>query len=71
MTQQASFNQWDFAGTWGNANNASLPYLLWQFPGGTPQVVSGVAYKDSGVNALAGGIVNVQVNGTAVGSSNT
>jgi filamentous hemagglutinin family protein len=54
---------------WGNIAGVSYPYLLWQFPGGTPQVVSGIAYNDRGTAPAGGGItVSGLVNGTSLTS---
>jgi len=39
------------------------PYLLWQYPSGTPQAVTGTAYADAGRTVLTGGSVSVFVNG--------
>ena len=53
--------------TWGLVAGKSFPYLQWQFPGGTPQVVTGMAYKDNGVTVINGGLINTMVDGVTVG----
>ncbi|OYU90689.1 MAG: hypothetical protein CFE29_07565 [Bradyrhizobiaceae bacterium PARB1] len=52
---------------WGIVAGKSFPYLQWQFPGGTPQVVTGYAYKDSGVTLLNGGLINAMIDGVTLG----
>jgi trimeric autotransporter adhesin len=54
---------------WGTGPGL-YPYLIWQF-GGTPQVVSGIAYKDAGVTADAGDPISALMNGNALDSALT
>jgi filamentous hemagglutinin family protein len=61
--------------TWGTGANL-YPYLLWQYPTGAPQSISGTAYQDSGVTPLAFGAsgaqtVSLLVSGTNYGSVTT
>ena len=55
---------------WGTGPDL-YPYLLWQYPFGTPQSVSGIAYSDFGITPLVGGQVSVVVVGTPEGSVST
>jgi hypothetical protein len=60
-----------FAATdWGTGPGL-LPYLLWQFPSGTPQAVSGTAYTTGGAQAASGETIQFLVNGTSIGSAVT
>jgi len=65
-----------FAGNeWGQAAGL-FPYFLWQYPTGTPQAISGVAYKDDGETPLAStssgiGYVSLMLNGENLGSIST
>jgi hypothetical protein len=53
-----------FASGWAIVAGTSYPYLSWEFPSGTPQVVSGIVYSDSGVTPVGpGDVVNLLVNG--------
>jgi filamentous hemagglutinin family protein len=52
---------------WGTGPGL-FPYLLWQFPTGTPQVISGTAYSDGGVTLLNGGPVTVIAAGVGQGT---
>jgi hypothetical protein len=55
------------ASAWGIVPGQSYPYLLWQFASGaTPQVVSGIVYKDAGSSAARAGL---SVSGLADGSA--
>ncbi len=57
-----------FSGSvWGIVDGKSFAYLKWQFPNGTPQVVTGYAYKDNGVTLLNGGQINAMVDGITLG----
>ena len=57
---------------WGSIPGVSYPYLLWQFPAGTPQVVSGIAYNDRGTTPTGGGItVSGLINGATLASAQT
>ncbi len=65
--QAALASGWGANG-WAIVNGVSYPYLQWQVPNGTPQVVSGVAFSDRGVTPLVGARINGLVNGSDEGS---
>ena len=56
---------------WAIVPGVSYPYLSWEFPSGTPQVVSGSAYGDRGVTPLAGATVAGLINGSSFTSAQT
>ena len=63
------------ASAWGTGPDL-LPYLLWQYPNGAPQAISGYAYKDDGTTVLAPTVgeptlVSALVNGVSVGPVGT
>jgi filamentous hemagglutinin family protein len=62
-TLQAGLDpNWD-SGVWGILPGVSYPYLQWQSPNGTPQVVSGIV--SNGAKVLSGAGVGLLVEGTA------
>ena len=46
------------------------PYLSWQF-NGTPQAISGIAYRNGGGSVLQGGTVSGLLDGNALGTAST
>ena len=60
-------NGWDLS-VWAIVPGVSYPYLKWQVPAGTPQVVSGILYSDRGLTPVADGHVAGLVNGTEFAS---
>ena len=62
---------WDGIATWSIVAGVSYPYLSWQIASGTPQVVSGIAYSNRGVTALADANVAGLINGAALLSAQT
>ena len=55
----------EFSGSaWAIVAGRSYPYLLWQVPTGTPQVISGTVISAHGATAEAGQTVNVLIDGT-------
>ncbi len=60
-------NGWD-SSVWAIVPGVSYPYLKWQVPAGTPQVVSGILYSDRGLTPVADGHVAGLVNGTEFAS---
>ncbi len=56
--------------TWGTGAGL-YPYLLWQYPSGTPQAVSGIAYSNGGGTVLQGGTVSALLDGAALGTAST
>jgi hypothetical protein len=60
---------------WGTGHQL-FPYFLWQYPSGTPQAISGLAFKDGGETILVptsttSPTVSALVNGESVGQSVT
>jgi hypothetical protein len=60
---------------WGTGPNL-LPYFLWQYPTGTPQVIAGAAYRTGGYTPLASSntgtaSVSALLNGNNLGSAIT
>ena len=55
---------------WGGGANGLYPFLKFFFPNGV-QAVTGTAYQDAGTTVLAGGTVNLLVNGGAFGGAST
>jgi len=49
--------------TWGIVAGQTYPYLKWQVPSGTPQVISGTVLSGAGGTAVASADVSVLVNG--------
>ena len=66
-TLQAGWN----SNTWGIVANTSYPFLKWQFPSGTPQVVSGIAFSDHGTTPAVGVAVNGLLSGSPLVSALT
>ena len=57
--------------TWAIVAGMSYPYLQWQFPSGTPQVVAGYAYADPSRTAYySGGVIRAYVDGNFTGTTN-
>jgi filamentous hemagglutinin family protein len=52
---------------WGQVAGRSFPYLLWRFPDGAPDVVSGTVYAGVGGSPLAGLEVDGQIGGADLG----
>jgi hypothetical protein len=65
--QSALQSGWD-SNVWGIVPGVSYPFLNWQFPSGTPQVVSGIAYSDHAVTPAAGVAVNGLLSGSPLAS---
>ena len=60
---------------WGTGTDL-LPYLLWQYPNGAPQAISGYAYKNDGTTPLVPTVeyptsVSALVNGASEGPAGT
>jgi len=54
---------------WGTGSGL-YPYLLWQYPT-APQAISGIAYSDAGVTALASATVSAVIDGASFASVTT
>lgn len=75
LSAQATYPQgvgeWDFGAIWGIIEDISYPYLR-TFNPTTPQVVSGTAYSDQGITALAGNIdITIAVGGAIQATTQT
>ena len=55
---------------WGIVAGQTFPYFGWQYAT-APQAISGIAYSNAGLTALAGGSVGLLVNGSGFGTVST